>query len=66
MERDYIATLNDEYEKFFDDYFQGVPVLRIETGELDIVSDADAQGEVEQRIRKALAEAPRQTELPLS
>jgi deoxyguanosine kinase len=65
MERDYIATLNDAYEDFFDDYFQGVPVLKIETGALDIVSDAAAQDEVEQRIRKALAEAPRQTELPL-
>jgi deoxyguanosine kinase len=65
MERDYIATLNDEYEKFFDDYFQGVPVLRVATNELDIVSDPAAQSEVEQMIRKALEEAPRQTELPL-
>jgi deoxyguanosine kinase len=65
MERDYIATLNDAYEDFFDDYFQGVPVLRISTNELDIVSDPAAQKEVEAQIRKALAEAPRQTELPL-
>lgn len=65
MERGYIATLNDAYEDFFDDYFQGVPVLRISTNELDIVSDPAAQNQVEAQIRKALAEAPRQTEMPL-
>lgn len=65
MERNYIATLNDAYEDFFDDYFQGVPVLRIATNELDIVSDPAAQNQVEAQIRKALAETPRQTEMPL-
>jgi deoxyguanosine kinase len=66
MERAYISTLNDAYEGFFDDYFKGVPVLRIPTDELDVVSKPDAQEYVEAEIRKALADAPRQAELPLS
>lgn len=65
MERAYIATLSEAYDDFFDDYFKGVPVLRIQTDSLDLVSDADAQRTVEQQIRDALAAAPRQTELPL-
>lgn len=65
MERAYIDTLNQAYEGFFDDYIKGVPVLRIPTDELDIVSSARAQDFVEQQIRQALQSAPRQTQLPL-
>ncbi len=65
MERAYIDTLNQAYEGFFDDYIKGVPVLRIPTDELDIVSSAAAQDYVEQRIRQALQSAPRQAQLPL-
>ncbi|MBX3003612.1 MAG: deoxynucleoside kinase [Anaerolineales bacterium] len=65
MERAYIDTLNTEYESFFDDFFKGVPVLRIPTDALDIVSSPAAQDHVEQAIRQALAQAPRQTQLPL-
>jgi len=65
MERDYIDTLNTAYEDFFDDYFKGVPVLRIPTDDLDIVSSTTAQEQVEHAIRAALRDAPRQTQLPL-
>ncbi len=65
MERAYIETLNQAYEDFFDDYFRGVPVLRIATDELDIISSPSAQEYVEQEIRKALQSAPRQTQFPL-
>ncbi|MCW5874780.1 MAG: deoxynucleoside kinase [Anaerolineales bacterium] len=65
MERAYIDTLNVAYDGFFDDYFKGVPVLRIPTDELDIVSSPAAQDQVEQQIRQALDSAPRQTQLPL-
>lgn len=65
MERAYIDTLNQAYEGFFDDYIKGVPVLRIATDELDIVSSPQAQAHVEQLIREALRSAPRQTQLPL-
>ena len=65
MEESYIATLNAAYEDFFENYFQGVPVLRIDTNELDIVSRSEALALVEQQIRDRLAEAPRQSKLPL-
>ena len=65
MEESYIATLNAAYEDFFENYFQGVPVLRIDTNELDIVSRSEALALVEQQIRARLAEAPRQSKLPL-
>lgn len=65
IERAYIDTLNQAYEGFFDDYIKGVPVLRIPTDELDIVSSPRAQDHVEQLIRDAIQSAPRQTQLPL-
>lgn len=65
MERAYIDTLNQSYEGFFDDYIKGVPVLRIPTDELDIVSSPQAQDHVEKLIRDALQSAPRQTQFPL-
>lgn len=66
MEEDYIATLNAAYEDFFDNYFQGVPVLRIDTNELNIISRPEDFAHIEQQIRTRLAEIPRQTEMPLS
>lgn len=65
MEEAYIATLNEAYEDFFESYYQGVPVLKIDTNNLNIVSNPAAQDLVEKQIRGRLAEAPRQTELPL-
>ncbi|MEX1072004.1 MAG: deoxynucleoside kinase [Anaerolineales bacterium] len=65
METDYIAQLNEAYEGFFENYYQGVPVLRIDTNELNIISDPQALDKVEAQLRTALAEAPRQTQLPL-
>lgn len=65
METDYIASLNDSYEEFFDSFLQGVPVLRVDTNELNIVSDSAALEVVEKQIRTRLAETPRQTKLPL-
>ncbi|MGH2581970.1 MAG: deoxynucleoside kinase [Anaerolineales bacterium] len=65
MEQSYIATLNEAYEDFFDNYFQGVPVLRIETNELNIVSDPGALDFVQKQVRARLAAAPKQEKLPL-
>jgi deoxyguanosine kinase len=65
MEETYIATLNKAYDDFFDNYFQGVPVLRVDTNELNIVSNAVDRGLVEQKIRARLAELPRQTKMQL-
>lgn len=65
MEESYIATLNAAYEDFFENYYQGVPVLRIDTNDLDIVSKPEALDFVEKQIRMRLAAAPRQSKLPL-
>jgi deoxyguanosine kinase len=66
MEEAYIATLNQAYEDFFDNYFQGVPVLRVDTNKLNIVSSESDRGQVEKQIRSRLAELPRQTQMPLA
>lgn len=66
MEEGYIATLNDAYEDFFDNYFQGVPVLRVDTNKLNIISRPEDFAHIEQQIRTRLTEIPRQTEMPLS
>jgi deoxyguanosine kinase len=65
MEYDYIASLNAAYEDFLDTYLHGVPVLRLDTNELNFVSDPQALEWVDAQIRARLAEAPRQPKLPL-
>ncbi len=65
MQESYIATLNEAYEDFFENYLQGVPVLRIDTNKLNIISRPEDLALIEQQIRTRLAEAPRQAEMPL-
>lgn len=65
MQESYIASVNAAYEDFFDNYFRGVPVLRVDTNELDFVSRPEDLARVQSEIRSALETAPRQTELPL-
>ncbi|MEN6410558.1 MAG: deoxynucleoside kinase [Anaerolineaceae bacterium] len=65
MERAYIDELNWAYEEFFSDHEKGTPVLKIDTNELNIVSNAEDFKRVENRIRQALKLAPFQSELPI-
>jgi deoxyguanosine kinase len=65
MEETYIGTLNEAYEDFFDKFFQGVPVLRVDTNHLNIVSSAEDRDQVETRIRTRLTELPRQVQMQL-
>jgi len=66
MERSYIEELNQVYDRFFaDSHYQGVPVLRIDTDNLNYVRNPDDLKWVENRIRQALKMAPFQPELPL-
>jgi deoxyguanosine kinase len=65
MEESYIDTLNKAYDDFFDNYFQGVPVLRVDTNKLNIVSNSGDRELIEKQIRARLAEIPRQTEMQL-
>jgi len=64
MSRDYIADLRLAYERFFADY-RDVPVLPIDTDDLNWVSDPDALAYVVRRVRAALGDGPEQARVPL-
>jgi deoxyadenosine/deoxycytidine kinase len=70
MERAYIDQLNQAYDTFFIDTRQNnpnhaVPVLTIETNELNYVRYPKDLRWTENRIRQALKLSPFQAELPL-
>ena len=65
MERDYIDELNHAYDDYFITKPPAMPVLVIETNELDFVRREEDLDWVENRIRQALQLAPFQPELPL-
>jgi deoxyguanosine kinase len=70
MERGYIAALNDAYEAYFGAQnlagrAPSVPVLVIDTNELNFVKNAEDLAFVENRIRQAMRLTPFQPELPL-
>ncbi len=70
MERDYIDELNRAYDDFFidsraDNAHTEVPVLVIDTNQIDYVKQPDDLKWLENRIRQALKLTPFQTELPL-
>lgn len=70
MERAYIDHLNCTYEAVYLDAergkSQGVPILAIDTNNLDFVRNGDNLELVENRIRQALRLSPFQAELPLN
>jgi deoxyguanosine kinase len=70
MERGYIEELNQAYESFFMGAReslgeQSVPVLPIDTNNLDYVRHPESLNWVENRIRQALKLSPFQAELPM-
>ncbi len=65
MEESYIQSVNEAYEDFFANFYRGVPVLAIDTDEIDIISKDEDMDRVWERIQQALETAPRQTSLPL-
>jgi deoxyguanosine kinase len=69
MERSYIDQLNRTYEAVYLSQerakSQVVPILAIDTNELDFVRSEDNLNQVENRIRQALHLSPFQAELPL-
>jgi deoxyguanosine kinase len=70
MERDYISQLIQAYDDFFLNnqarYVGGsVPVLTLDTNELDYVRRTEDLRLVESRIRQELKEVPFQTTLPI-
>jgi deoxyguanosine kinase len=70
MERGYIEQLAQAYDAFFSQHqgeiaLRKVPVLTIDTNQLDYVRQPDNLKQVENRIRQALRLPPFQGELPL-
>lgn len=70
MEREYINQLNQAYDAFFVDNQArnvggNVPVLTMDTNELDYVRRVDDLKWVENRIRQTLKQVPFQASLPM-
>jgi len=63
MDRDYMEAVRMAYERFFADY-DLVPVLPIDTNELNIVHDPQDLAQVVGRIKSALEEGTYQRPLP--
>jgi deoxyguanosine kinase len=65
MERGYIDELNLAYESFFSKPFDHVPILKIDTNQLNIIQNAEHLKLIENRIRETLGLVPFQPSLPL-
>jgi deoxyguanosine kinase len=66
MDKSYIEELNQVYDHFFaDSHHQAVPVLRIDTDNINYIRNSEDLQSVESRIRQALRLSPFQPELPL-
>jgi deoxyguanosine kinase len=63
MDRDYIASVKDAYERYFANYVRA-PVLRIDTNDLNYVRDSSALAYVEGEVRRALGVGAYQQSLP--
>ena len=62
MDQGYIESLNDAYELFYSEEYSSVPVLRINTNELNYVAKEQDLDWVENRIRQTLKLGPYQTQ----
>ena len=65
MESDYIQELNEAYDRFFLDQNHSMPILTIDSSDLDFVRSPDDLEWIENRIRQALQLPPFQPELPM-
>ncbi|MEN8171465.1 MAG: deoxynucleoside kinase [Chloroflexota bacterium] len=63
MERGYIESVNQAYEKFFNQTYDGPPILIIDTDVLDYIANQKDLKWVEERIRQTLKMSPLQAEL---
>jgi deoxyguanosine kinase len=62
MDRGYIESLNDAYDAFYSGEHSVVPVLRINTNQLNYVANEGDLDWVENRIRQTLKVGPYQTQ----
>lgn len=65
MERSYIDELNTAYENYYSKPFEKMPVLKINTNELDLIRNAEHVKWIIDRIHEVLNLPPFQTSLPL-
>jgi len=63
MEQDYIEQVNQAYEKFFGQNYDGPPILIIDTDVLNYIANRNDLKWVEERIRQTLKMSPLQAEL---
>jgi deoxyguanosine kinase len=64
MDRDYIEQLGSAYDQFFLPSNIGVPVMTIETDQLDFIKNPEHLKWVEDKIRQSMRLPPYQQELP--
>jgi deoxyguanosine kinase len=65
MQRDYIETLAQAYQDFFEYRYQGPKVLTVDTTRLNIVKKDGDLAVIEKQVEEALEEVMHQPELPL-
>jgi deoxyguanosine kinase len=65
MERAYINELNMAYDDYFSRQFEDMPVLVIDTNDLNIIQNTGHLKQIEDRIRQSLNLPPFQQALPL-
>lgn len=62
MDPEYIRSLNDAYDAFYNTEYAGPPILRINTNQLNYVANEKDLDLVETRIRQTLKLGPYQTQ----
>jgi len=65
MERSYINELNIAYDDFFSRQFEDMPVLTLDTNNLNILQNTEHLKQIEDRIRQSLNLPPFQQVLPM-
>lgn len=65
MERGYIQELNEAYDDFFLNQKHPMPILTIDSNDIDFVRNQEDLSWIENRIRQILFLSPYQPELPL-
>jgi len=65
MERGYIQELNEAYDDFFLNQMHAMPILIVDSNNIDFVRNPVDLAWIENRIRQILLLPPYQPELPL-
>ncbi len=66
MERDYIESLSNTYNDHFQHHYQGPPVLKIDTTELNFIKRVEDLNLIEMQVRQLIQKTMKQPKLPLT